>query len=159
MRTLTLAAILLAFLASGYTCTARRNILEIPLTGTYGGSTITAAESRNGIPATVSATHIGFEICYPARRYVQYDWVDTQVATESTHGEEAVAWASGAGTYDQGQPAVLGCFSAHEIHWQWDRQYQDAEGDPTNDWQEGDRICVILTGDATGEQFMPCIMT
>ncbi len=154
MRTLALAAILLVF-ATGSTCTHHLTFLEIPLDGYYGGTTTTGALSLNGVRATVSATDIGYEICLPARQYVQFDWVDTNTMAESRHKHEIRAWAAGRGGYDQGQPALLGCMSAHEIHWTWYHQRQDAEGDTGNDKEHSSHICLLLLDAAQNEDLFP----
>lgn len=159
MRTpilLALAVVMLVF-ATGTTCTHHLSFLEVPLDGYYGGVTSTGALSLDGVRATVAATDIGYEICLPARQYVQFDWVDNNVVAESRHKREVRAWASGRGTFDQGQPAVLGCVSAHEIHWMWTHQRQDAEGDVGNDKEHAGHACLILYGAAQGEDFYPVV--
>lgn len=156
MRTLTLAVILLAFLASGYVCTGQRYMLEIPLDGHYGATVISTAQSLNGVTATVQATSVGFEICFPASGEVEYDWVDNQTDSESTHGAGATAWAGGAGTYYQGSQALIGCGSFHEIHWQRTQQWQNADGDTSNDGYDDSSICVILVGAAYEDDYFPC---
>jgi hypothetical protein len=153
MRLLTLAVILLAF-ASGYVCTGQRNLLEIPLDGTYGATVISTAQSLNGVTTTVQATTVGYEICLPASGEVIYGWVDNQTASENTYGEGATAWAAGAGTYYQGVEAVVGC-GIHELHWQRYQQWQNAHGDVSDDGQDRGHTCLILVGAAQNEDFFP----
>ncbi len=153
MRTLTLAVILLAF-ASGYVCTGQRFMMPIPLDGTYGPADVFAtAQSLDGLTVTVSATTVGYEICFPASGEVEYDWVDTMTASESTHGEGATAWAAGVGTYYQGVEALVGCGGIHEIHWQRTQQWQNADGDASKDGYDESHICLILLGAAQNEDF------
>lgn len=156
MRLLTLAVTLLAF-ASGYVCIGQRFLLPIPLDGTYGATVISTAQSLNGVTTTVQATTVGYEICFPASGEVEFDWVDNQTASESRHEEGATAWASGVGTYYQGSEALIGCNSFHELHWQRTQQWQNADGDPANDGQDDNHICVFLLGAAYEDDFLPCV--
>lgn len=156
MRTLTLVATLLAFLFSGYACTAQRFFMNVPLDGTYGGQAVTTAQSLNQLKATVGAITVGYEICFPASGEPIYGWVDNQAASENDHGEGALAWAGGAGTYYQGSEALIGC-QIHEIHLTADEQWQDAKGDPGNDGQDSSHICIRLIGAAQNEDFFPLV--
>lgn len=155
IRVLTIAAILLVF-ASGYVCTGQRYVMPIPLDGTYGATVISTAQSLNGVTTTVQATTVGYEICFPASGEVEYDWVDNQAASESTHEEGATAWAAGAGTYYQGVEALVGC-GIHEIHLTAYEQWQDAHGDTSDDGQDSSHICMLLVGAAQNEDFFPIL--